>query len=285
MSGQLISHSHPTLGFVQEVYKNVRERMAGWRRWRLGPRWIAPLCALVLLVLWQAFVPASGPTALLLPQPSAIGQRLIDIARNGILLGDIYTTALEIALGFAFGVGTAFVIGYSIAHSRTLEQIVGPYVVAFQALPIVAIAPALILWLGPGLLSNSILCAFIVFFPMLISTIVGLKSISLTERDLLQTFAATRWQMFRHLEFPGALPALFGGLKISVTLAVAGAVVAESVTPLGGLGSLLYAARSRYDSALAFVSVIALATFTLALYSLVNRAERRLLAGRPKLAP
>jgi NitT/TauT family transport system permease protein len=239
------------------------------------------LFALALLALWQLLVPASGPTVLLLPQPSAIGQRLLDIARDGTLLDDAFGTALEIALGFAFGVGAAFGLGYSVAHSRTLELIAGPYVVAFQALPIVAIAPALILWLGPGLISNSILCAFIVFFPMLISTIVGLKSIAPEQRDLMQSFAATRWQMFRYLELPGALPALFGGLKISVTLAVAGAVVAESVTPLGGLGSLLYEARSRYDSALAFVSVFALAAFALGLYNLVSRIERRMLAGRP----
>jgi NitT/TauT family transport system permease protein len=242
---------------------------------------VAPLLALVLLMIWQATVPASGPTTLLLPRPSAIGQRLIEIARDGTLLGDAFTTALEITLGFAFGVSLAFAIGYSIAHSRTLEQIAGPYVVAFQALPIVAIAPALILWLGPGLISNSILCAFIVFFPMLVSTIVGLKSISVEHRLLMQSFASTRWQTFRHLELPGALPALFGGFKISVTLAVAGAVVAESVTPLGGLGSLLYEARSRYDSALAFVSVFMLAAFALALYSFVSQLERRLLTGRP----
>jgi NitT/TauT family transport system permease protein len=277
MAGQLISRSHHH--FARETHK-----IEGWRRWRPGPRWIGPLLALAVLALWQAFVPATGPTALLLPQPSAIGQRFLDIARDGTLFGDAVTTAMEIALGFAFGVGTAFVLGYSIAHSRTLEQIAGPYVVAFQALPIVAIAPALILWLGPGLISNSILCAFIVFFPMLISTIVGLKSIVPEQRDLMHSFAAMRWQMFRHLEFPAALPSLFGGLKISVTLAVAGAVVAESVTPLGGLGSLLYAARSRYDSALAFVSVFALAAFALALYSLVSRVERRLLVGRPTAA-
>ncbi|MHB8625087.1 MAG: ABC transporter permease [Aggregatilineales bacterium] len=276
MTGHLISRSQPAPDFTREVHK-----IAGWRRWRPGPRWVAPLLGLALLAIWQVTVPANGPTVLLLPRPSAIGQRFIEIARDGVLLGDTFTTALEIALGFGVGVCTAFALGYSIAHSRTLEQIAGPYVVAFQALPIVAIAPALILWLGPGLVSNSILCAFIVFFPMLVSTIVGLKSISVEQRQLMQSFAATRWQMFRSLELPGALPSLFGGFKISVTLAVAGAVVAESVTPLGGLGSLLYEARSRYDSALAFVSVFALAAFTLGLYSIVSRLERRLLAGRP----
>jgi NitT/TauT family transport system permease protein len=249
-------------------------------RFRPGWRWVAPLLALLLIVLWQIVVPATGPTALLLPQPSAIGQRLIAVLRDGTLPGALWNTTAEIVLGGFFGVGIAFLLGYGIAHNRTLDQVAGPYIVAFQALPIVAIAPALILWLGPGLLSNSILCALIVFFPMLVSTIVGLKSVTAENQALIYTFGADRWQRFRYLELPSALPTLFGGLRISATLAVAGAVVAESVTPLGGLGSMLYAARSRYDSALAFVAVLMLAAFALTLYGTVSAFERRLLAGR-----
>ncbi len=250
------------------------------RGFRPGWRWVGPILALFLIVLWQVIVPATGPTALLLPQPIAIGQRLIEVLRDGTLPGALFNTATEIGLGGLFGVGTAFMLGYGIAHSRTLDQVMGPYIVAFQALPIVAIAPALILWLGPGLVSNSILCALIVFFPMLVSTIVGLKAVTAENQALIYTFAANRWQRFRFLELPSALPTLFGGLRISATLAVAGAVVAESVTPLGGLGSMLYAARSRYDSALAFVAVLMLAVFALGLYGTVSVLERRMLAGR-----
>jgi len=119
-----------------------------------------------------------------------------------------------------------------------------------------------------------------VFFPMLVSTIVGLKAVTAENQALIYTFAANRWQRFRYLELPSALPTLFGGLRISATLAVAGAVVAESVTPLGGLGSMLYAARSRYDSPLAFVAVLMLAAFALSLYGTVSTFERRMLAGR-----
>ena len=250
------------------------------RGFRSGWRWVGPILALLLIVLWQVIVPATGPTALLLPQPIAIGQRLIEVLRDGTLPGAVFNTATEIGLGGLFGVGIAVMLGYGIAHSRTLDQVIGPYIVAFQALPIVAIAPALILWLGPGLFSNSILCALIVFFPMLVSTIVGLKAVTAENQALIYTFAANRWQRFRFLELPSALPTLFGGLRISATLAVAGAVVAESVTPLGGLGSMLYAARSRYDSALAFVAVLMLAVFALSLYGTVSVLERRMLTGR-----
>lgn len=241
---------------------------------------IAPVMALCIVVLWQVAVPADGPTTLLLPRPSQILKRLIEVVENGTLAHELITTSIEIAAGLSVGVGVAFVLGYAIAHNRLLEQVAGPYIVAFQALPIVAIAPALILWLGPGLFSNILLCAFIVFFPMLVSTIVGIKSVPGESHELMQSFAATRWQTFRRLELPAALPVLFGGLKISATLAVAGAVVAESVTPLGGIGSLLYAARSRYDSPLAFVSVFTLTIFALLLYGAVGWLERRLLAWR-----
>lgn len=246
-------------------------------------RLVAPAIGLCILIVWQVFVPATGPTTLLLPPPSEILRRFLEVVQNGTLPRELLTTSIEIAAGLFIGAGTAFVLGYAIAHSQTLEQVAGPYIVAFQALPIVAIAPALILWLGPGLFSNMLLCAFIVFFPMLVSTIVGIKSVSAEAHQLMQSFAATRWQTFRRLELPAALPILFGGLKVSATLAVAGAVVAESVTPLGGIGSLLYAARSRYDSPLAFVSVFTLTIFALVLYGAVGWLESRLLAWRQKV--
>ena len=239
-----------------------------------------PLLALIGLLIWQWRAPATGALSLLLPRPTAIWSRWLSVIASGELSSDVAITAAEIALGFAFGVGTAFALGYAVARSRTLETVAGPYIVAFQALPIVAIAPALILWLGPGLVSNSLICAFIVFFPMLVSTIVGIKGVGSDDRMLMRSFAANRWQVFRRLELPAALPTLFGGLQISMTLAVAGAVVAEAVTPLGGLGSLLYAARSQYDLPLTFVAVLTLVAFRLALYGIVTGLERIMLAGR-----
>jgi NitT/TauT family transport system permease protein len=267
--------ANQTLSRVTPV--SITKRATGQRS-RL--RWIGPLIGVTVVLVWQLTVPADGATALLLPRPSQIAARFIDVLLNGTLLRELLVTALEIAAGFALGVSAAFALGYSIAHSRALEQIAGPYIVGFQALPIVAIAPALILWLGPGLASNSLICAFIVFFPMLMSTVVGIKNIAPEYHELMSTFAATRRQTFVRLELPGALPVLFGGLKISVILSVAGAVVAESVTPLGGIGSLLYAARSRYDSALAFVAVLTLTLFALGLYGAVGRFERHWLGWK-----
>jgi NitT/TauT family transport system permease protein len=234
-----------------------------------------PIITLIGIGLWQTLIPATGPTTLLLPRPDAILARFGEVVIDGSLPINVLITLAEVGAGFAIGVGAAFAIGYSIAHSRTLEQITAPYLVAFQALPIVAIAPALILWLGPGFTSNALLCAFIVFFPMLITTVVAIQGITPESRALMRSFGADRWQVFWLMELPAALPGLFGGLKVSVTLAVAGAVVAEAVTPIGGIGSLLYAARSRYDSPLAWVSVFSLTALTLALYGLVSALGRR----------
>ncbi len=262
------AHTLPTLSIhIRAASKTERSR--AWLRL------IAPVALLFILAAWQLFIPESGPTSLILPRPSAILARFSQIIANGTLPRELAVTTFEIAAGLLLGVGSAFGIGYSIAHSRMLEQVIGPYLVGFQALPIVAIAPALILWLGPGLASNALICAFIVFFPMLMSTVLGIKQIDPEQRALMHAFAATRWQVFTKLELPAALPALISGLKISAILAVAGAVVAEGVTPLGGLGSLLYAARSRYDSALAFACVFTLTAFALALYSTVNALDRR----------
>ncbi len=272
MAGQTLPRPTTTLATTPiPVLTEPRSRSA-WLRW------VAPLIGLGMLALWQIAVPANGPTTLLLPRPDAIARRLMDVVLDGTLAGDLLVTSAEIGLGLLIGVGTAFILGYSLAHNRLLEQVAAPYVVAFQALPIVAIAPALILWLGPGLVSNSLLCAFIVFFPMLVTTLVAIKNVASEHHDLMQSFAATRWQTFRWLELPAALPVLFGGFKVSTTLAVAGAVVAESVTPLGGIGSMLYAARSRYNSPLAFVSVFSLTVFSLTLYAMVTWLDQRLLA-------
>ncbi len=247
---------------------------------RVRLSWIVPLATLIGIALWQVLVPATGPTTLLLPRPDAIIARFGEVIRDGSLPLDLLITLAEVIAGFAIGVGTAFALGYGIAHNQMLERIAGPYLVAFQALPIVAIAPALILWLGPGFTSNALLCAFIVFFPMLISTIVAIKHIIPEWHEFMRSLAASRWQTFWLLELPAALPGLFGGVKVSVTLAVAGAVVAEAVTPIGGIGSLLYAARSRYDSPLAWVSVFSLTALTLALYGLVSVLERRWLPSK-----
>ena len=185
---------------------------------------------------------------------------------------------LAALLGLALGLAVALPLGYLMARFPLLERLLAPYTVVSQALPVVAIAPLLIIWFGPGLLSKVLICALIVFFPVLVNTVVGLRNIPQAWRDLLRVLNASWWQTLRYLEWPAALPVLAGGLRIGATLSVIGAVVGEFIAADRGLGFLINAARGRYDTALVFVALLALMTMALVLYGSVRLLERWLLS-------
>jgi NitT/TauT family transport system permease protein len=178
------------------------------------------------------------------------------------------------------GLVTATVLGYALARSPALERLLAPYIVASQSVPVVAIAPLLIIWFGSGRLSKVLICALIVFFPVLVNTMVGIRSVEKDLRDLMRSLGASRWQTFRMLEVPAALPVLFGGLKIGVTLSVVGAVVGEFVGADQGLGFLINQARGLYNTPLVFVAILALVAIALSLYGIVMLLEMWLLRWR-----
>jgi NitT/TauT family transport system permease protein len=238
-------------------------------------RWLPVLIGLCVLLLWYVMTRDQAGAGFVVASPVAVAEQFVSLLGNGTLLRHVGTTLVEIVLGFALGVGCAFILGYGIARNSLLEQVLSPYAVGFQAVPIVAIAPVLIRFFGPGLVSNGIICALIVFFPMLVSTIVGVRSVDPNLRDLMRSLTATPWQMFTRLEVPAALPVLFGGLKISTTLAVAAAVVGEAISANAGLGFLIYSSRYVYDTSSVLVGVFTLTALALALYELVSRIERR----------
>lgn len=244
---------------------------------RAARGWVTALSAIVALLGWEALARVSGLPAFILPPPTRVGARLLEALRDGSLLQHTGITLLEVLAGLAVGLAVAAVLGYVIAKSRPLERWLTPYIVASQAVPIVAIAPLLVIWLGPGLISKITICALIVFFPILVNTIVGLRSVAPELRDLMRALRATRWQTFTQLEVPAALPILLGGLKIGATLAVIGAVVGEFVGADRGLGYLVNVGRGTYDTALVFVAVGSLVALALGLYGLVAWMERALL--------
>ena len=155
------------------------------------------------------------------------------------------------------------------------SKILSPYLIASQAIPLVAIAPLLIIWFGPGIPSKILICGLTVFFPVLVNTMIGFRGVPDNLRDLMQSMRATRWQKFRLLEVPAALPILFGGLRIGATLSVIGAVVGEFVGSDKGLGFLINVGRGQFDTPLVFVSIFSLIFMALVLYSLAMLAERR----------
>jgi NitT/TauT family transport system permease protein len=257
--------------------KNTISRGKGSSARRLLPIGAAlVVCALS----WQAIVLLSKLPPFILPGPLLVAKRLAQVLADGSLLRQTGYTLIEVVAGMALGVGTAAGLGYVLSKSRLVERVLAPYIVATQAIPVVAIAPLLVIWLGSGLASKVLICALIVFFPVLINTIVGLRSVSANLRELMRSLGATRWQNFRLLEFPAALPILLGGLKVGATLSVIGAVVGEFIAPDRGLGYLISVARGQYDTALVFVGVFALVVMALSLYGFVAWAEHRWLTWR-----
>jgi NitT/TauT family transport system permease protein len=229
------------------------------------------------LLGWFLLTRLSNIPAFMLPPPEMVWARFVDAMQDGSLVRNGLSTLEKIVLGLVSGVGAATLLGYLLAKSPLLERLLTPYIVASQSIPVVAIAPLLIIWFGSRMISKVLICALIVFFPVLINTIVGLRAVPDNLRQLMRVLRATRWQTFRLLEVPAALPVFLGGLRIGATLSVIGAVVGEFMAPDRGLGRVINEARGRYDTALVFVAVFTLVAMALMLYGLVALAERRLL--------
>jgi NitT/TauT family transport system permease protein len=239
--------------------------------------WVLLASLLMFLMIWYLAVTIFHLPAFILPTPLQVFTRTGKALQDGSLLYHTAATLLEVLLGMFFGISAALLLGYALAKSRLLENLLSPYIVASQAIPIVAIAPLLIIWFGPGLTSKVLICALIVFFPVLINTLVGLRGVPENLRDLMRSMRSDRGQMLRYLEIPAALPLVLGGLRIGATLAVIGAVVGEFVGSDRGLGFLINLARGQYDTALVFGTVFTLVLLALVLYGLVAALERRYL--------
>jgi len=235
-------------------------------------------------VLWYLITHFGSFPPYILPTPYLVGKKLIKVIQDGSLLRHSLVTLGEVFSGLGIGLSTAVILGYGLAKSRWLERILAPYIVASQSIPVVAIAPLLVIWLGPGILSKVLITALIVFFPILVNMIVGIRAVPEELYDLMRSLQASHWQILRYLEIPAAMPVFLGGLRIGATLAVIGAVVGEFVGADRGLGFLVNVGKGIYDTSLVFVAVISLVTLALSLYGLVSLIENRLLKWqrRPK---
>lgn len=251
-------------------------------RWSVRWEWAAlPLGLLALLALWQAVVMVGAYPEFILPTPGAVAARFVAAVASGLLWTHLRVTLAETLLGFGLGFGVATLLGYALARRPLVERAVTPWLVAMQAVPVVAVAPLLVIWFGFGMTSKVLICALIVFFPVLINTVVGVRSVDQEWLELMTVLRASRWQRVRLVEIPAALPVIFGGLKLGVTLAVVGAVVGEFVGAREGLGALINISRGAlYDTPLLFVALLTLAAMALTLYGLVVLLERRVVRWR-----
>jgi NitT/TauT family transport system permease protein len=245
-------------------------------------RWLPVVAAFVVfVVLWQAIVVIGDYPAFILPAPVEVGRRLVEAWTDGTIAPHALATLQEVVLGFAVGAGFALAAGYLLARSVLAERLLSPYLVAAQATPILALAPLLALWFGSGLLSKVVICALIVFFPVAVSTMVGIRSVDRGLLELGRSLRATPRQVLLTLEVPAALPFILGGMRVGVTLAVVGAIVGEWAGAERGLGVLVNIARgSLFDIPLMFATLVTIAAIGLALYLVVVVLERRLVGAR-----
>lgn len=251
----------------------------------LSPRpqaFLAPLVLVGAFLAWEAVVRLANFPVFILPPPSLVASRFGQAVLDGSLLRHTLVTLQEVILGLCLGAVMASLLGYLLAKSLAFERALSPFIVASQSIPVVAIAPLLIIWFGPGLFSKVLICALIVFFPVLVNTIVGLRSVPDELQELMRSLQATRWQSMSYLEVPAALPVFLGGLRVGATLSVIGAVVGEFVGSDRGLGFLINVGRGQYDTTLVFVAVFTLIGMAMSLYGLVLLLERRFLWWRQR---
>ena len=229
------------------------------------------------LAAWKLVTVIGDYPEYILPAPEVVAERALRAIGSGVLWEHTAVTLLEIILGFALGAAAAILTGIALGKSVLIDRVLSPYIVAAQAVPILALAPLLDIWFGGGLLARVVICALIVFFPIAIATMVGIRAADPLLAEMLRSLGADGAQRTRLLEVPSALPVIFGGLRVGVTLAVIGAVVAEWAGASSGLGVLINIAnQGLFDTPLMFVALATLAIIGLAFYGLVVMVERRL---------
>jgi NitT/TauT family transport system permease protein/putative hydroxymethylpyrimidine transport system permease protein len=235
--------------------------------------WLGPLVVLALATgAWEVAARVGAVENYLLPAPSEVVTALVD--DRALLLPDAWTTAQEILLGFALAVVVGLALALLLHLSPLLRRSVYPLVVASQAVPVIVIAPILVIWFGFGMAPKLIVIALICFFPIVVNTLDGLQSVDRDQVKMLRTLNATRGDVFRYLELPASLPFLFSGAKIAVAVAVIGAVFGELVGSDAGLGHAIQIGTAQLETARVFACVLILSVMAIGLFALVAALER-----------
>jgi NitT/TauT family transport system permease protein len=233
------------------------------------------------LTVWEVLVRVLAIPAFILPTPTSIFHALYRGTVSMLYIEHIWITLTETLLGFALGTTLAFALGIAVALSRRVEYFLYPFIVMFQSMPKVALAPLIIVWFGLGVTSKVINAALVAFFPLMVNTIVGIRSADEDRINLMKSLAATRSQIFWMLQLPNALPYIFAGLEIAMIFALIGAIVAEFVGAQAGLGMLIQSMNFTMDVAGQFSVLLILSMVGLLLNTLVTQVRRRVLFWDP----
>ena len=242
-------------------------------------RWLPSVGSIaVLLLVWELWVRVRNTPAWYLPAPSAIWRALV--ANWVTIRADAWVTLQEILVGFGLAVLVAVPVAVAIERFQIVERALYPIVVATQAIPLVALAPLLLIWFGHGLEPKVVMVALISFFPITVNLVDGLRSADRETLALLRTMGATGWQQFRLVRAPSALPAFFSGAKIGMAIAAIGAVIGESSGSNAGLGHAIALAGASLKTPLVFACVLVLAVMAIGLFGLIALAERLVMPWR-----
>lgn len=267
-------HGAPVLGRDAPRPRSGRPGRDGGSRYRrIARNSLSPIAtALALLLLWEAAIRGFDVPGFVLPPPSGILAEFWT-ARADILRHSIATLS-AVVLGFLLATLLALPLAFAIVLWRSFERAVYPILVASQTVPKIAIIPLLVVWFGFGQVPKLILALLISFFPIVIDTTVGLRSVPSAAVDLIRSMGGSRWDVFRYVRIPTSLPYAFSGLKIGITLAVVGAVVGEFVGSTEGLGVMIVRASGVLNTRLVFAGIIALSVLGIALFYVVVGFER-----------
>ena len=252
-----------------------------WRGGLLKAEWMYSLGLFVILIgAWELLVRYFEVPFYLVPAPSGVLISLKEgfteglTSRVGFYL-HIYYTLGEALAGFVIGSGSGIMLGTLIAQSRFFGKVFVPYLVAFQSLPKVALAPLLIVWFGVGMTSKIVIVAMLTFFPLLVNSIAGFESVDRDVLEMMRSLRATRWQIFMKVRFPSALPYIFAGLSMAIVYSLIGAIVGEFIGGRYGLGILITQMSSNMDMQGVFSVFVVLSLIGIVLYLIMRFVERR----------
>lgn len=231
---------------------------------------------IVVVGVWEIGVRLGGIAPYILPAPGAIFNQLVKLLQSWFFWDNLRVTMAEVLLGYLCGMVLAFVLGIAISQVRLFQLGLMPYIVAFQTIPTVALAPIFLQWFGYGIASKIVMAALISFFPMLINVIAGLQSAGRDEIQMLKAFGATPLQILVKVKFPNSLPFVFAGLSLGIIFALIGAIVAEFVGAQKGLGKMLLQFNEQFNIAGMFAILVILAVIGVLMHLIVGYAKRRI---------
>ncbi len=225
---------------------------------------------LIFILLWEGIVRFFNISEFLLPGSFKVIETYVSMTLSGRLFFHTWITTVEIITGFIAGSLIGLTLGYSVSKSKIINNVLSPFIIAAQTTPKLALAPLFLIWFGFGIVSKILITALVVFFPIFVNTVVAIKYINPSLKELMDLVHANKWQRFIKLEVPSSLPMVFAGLKSGITLAFVGAVVGEFVGASAGLGYLIIFGTGQLNTEIVFTAIVQLVIIGIIFYETVS---------------